>query len=201
MLLITIGGAQYPIRFAMSTWEEMEEECGLPLSSISDLDGGASVHERARIAVKLLAPMLRSGSPGLTMEDVAGILETIRPEEYGMAVLAAGQCIRDAMRMQYRNDDADDYDPVLRELDVKAAKRNGKSLTWRRVAGWGLIAGLSMTEMRTMAPGTVMDLYVIRQDYDDEQHGIRRKGQEKDELLDDVDLDEITKEESDERGD
>lgn len=184
-MLIKIGGAEHPIRFVMSTWKEMEEDCGLPFSSISDLSGEGSTHDRATIAVKLLAPLLQSGDPTLSVADVAGILEGIRPEEYGLAVLAAGTCIRDAMRMQHSDDNDDqNYDPVLRRLDAEEAKRQGKTLSWRRVTAWGLIAGVSLTEQQEMLPGMVMDMYLIRRDYDDEQHGIRRKGQEKDELLD-----------------
>ena len=184
-MLIKIGGAEYPIRFVMSAWKEMEEDCGLPLSSISDLSGDGSTHDRATVAVKLLAPLLHAGTPALSMADVAGILEGIRPEEYGLAVLAAGTCIRDAMRMQQHDDnDEQSYDPVLRRLDAEAAKQQGKTLTWRRVSGWGLIAGISLAEQTDMLPGMVMDMYLTRRDYDDEQHGIRRKGQERDELLD-----------------
>lgn len=198
-MLIRIGGKDFPIRFVMGTWKEMEEDCGLQLSSVSDLNSDAGLYERSRIAVRLLAPMLRSGTPGMTMGDVAGILEQIRPEEYGRAVLAAGECIRDSMQMQQKtNGKEDDYDPVLRELDARAARKQGKSLTWRRVTGWGLIAGLSLTEQRDMTPGAVMDLYLIRQDYDDEQHGIRRRGQEHDALLDEA---EAGKKNADERGD
>lgn len=39
---------------------------------------------------------------------------------------------------------------------------------------WGLVAGLTYTEMMDMTPGMIMDLYVWRRTYDDEQHGIRR---------------------------
>lgn len=39
----------------------------------------------------------------------------------------------------------------------------------------GLISGLTMSETLDASPGFVMDMYLLRQRYDDEQHFIRRK--------------------------
>lgn len=41
----------------------------------------------------------------------------------------------------------------------------------------GLIAGLTLGETLASAPGFVLDMYVAKRDYDDEQHGIKRKKQ------------------------
>ena len=43
------------------------------------------------------------------------------------------------------------------------------------VVSWGLIAGLTLTEINRMRPGAVMDLYIYRRNYDDTQHGIMRE--------------------------
>ena len=43
------------------------------------------------------------------------------------------------------------------------------------VVSWGLIAGLSLDQIHRMRPGAVMDLFIYRRNYDDVQHGIRRK--------------------------
>ena len=43
------------------------------------------------------------------------------------------------------------------------------------VVSWGLTAGLSLREIHRMKPGEVMDLYIYRRMYDDQQHGIVRK--------------------------
>ena len=40
---------------------------------------------------------------------------------------------------------------------------------------YGLIAGLTFGETLASAPGFVMDMYIARRNYDDEQHGIRRR--------------------------
>ena len=48
-------------------------------------------------------------------------------------------------------------------------------MTPRRAIAFGMIAGMSYTECRRARPGVVMDLYLYRQRYDDEQHGIKRK--------------------------
>ena len=37
-----------------------------------------------------------------------------------------------------------------------------------------MIAGVSLTEQKTLTPGFLLDLYVLRRAYDDEQHGIKR---------------------------
>ena len=37
-----------------------------------------------------------------------------------------------------------------------------------------MIAGLSWTETRAARPGAMLDLFVLRRAYDDEQHGIKR---------------------------
>lgn len=42
------------------------------------------------------------------------------------------------------------------------------------MASYGLIAGLDWREMHRLTPGLICDLYVLRQRYDDQQHGIRR---------------------------
>ena len=47
-------------------------------------------------------------------------------------------------------------------------------MTYRAVTAWGLIAGVSITEQRDVRPGLLLDLYVMRRAYDDEQHGIKR---------------------------
>ena len=43
------------------------------------------------------------------------------------------------------------------------------------VVSWGLIAGLSLPEIKRMRPGQVMDLFIYRRKYDDAQHRIVRK--------------------------
>lgn len=43
------------------------------------------------------------------------------------------------------------------------------------VAAWGLIAGLSWSEMMTLRPNLVCDLFFARREYDDEQHQLRRQ--------------------------
>lgn len=42
------------------------------------------------------------------------------------------------------------------------------------VVSWGLIAGLTLPEINRMRPGEVMDLFIYRRNYDDQQHGVMR---------------------------
>ena len=48
-------------------------------------------------------------------------------------------------------------------------------MTWRKILGYGLIAGLQPRDMYDMMPGLILDLYIYRRDYDDMEHGIRRR--------------------------
>ena len=48
-------------------------------------------------------------------------------------------------------------------------------MTFRLLMSYGLIAGLPYDRLSLAAPGFVCDLYVYRQRYDDQQHGITRK--------------------------
>lgn len=47
-------------------------------------------------------------------------------------------------------------------------------MTYRKIISFGLIAGLTYTEMQDLLPGFVIDCYIRRRDYDDQMHGIRR---------------------------
>ena len=47
-------------------------------------------------------------------------------------------------------------------------------MTFRKIVSYGLIAGLTYTEMLDLPPGFVLDCYIRRQDYDDMMHGIKR---------------------------
>jgi len=47
-------------------------------------------------------------------------------------------------------------------------------MTYRTVLAYGLIAGIGYRDSREMSPALVCDMYVLRQRYDDEQHGITR---------------------------
>lgn len=40
---------------------------------------------------------------------------------------------------------------------------------------YGLVAGLTWTEMQEMGPGVILDMFIWRRTYDDEQHRIRRE--------------------------
>lgn len=48
-------------------------------------------------------------------------------------------------------------------------------MTARKLIGYGLIAGLSLSEIMASPPGAVLDWYIMRTKYDDVQHGVIRK--------------------------
>lgn len=41
--------------------------------------------------------------------------------------------------------------------------------------GYGLIAGIGVSEMMRLCPGLILDMFVFRRSYDDEQHMITRE--------------------------
>lgn len=47
-------------------------------------------------------------------------------------------------------------------------------MSYRMIVSFGLIAGLKLPEMGKLTPGFVCDLYIYRQRYDDQEHGIKR---------------------------
>jgi len=47
-------------------------------------------------------------------------------------------------------------------------------MTHRKIVSWGLIAGLTYTEMQELKPGFILDCFLQRMDYDDVMHGIKR---------------------------
>lgn len=48
-------------------------------------------------------------------------------------------------------------------------------MTARKCVGYGLITGMTLDEVLASPPGFVLDMYIMRRNYDDEQHGIKRK--------------------------
>ena len=47
-------------------------------------------------------------------------------------------------------------------------------MTFRKIVSYGLIAGLTYTEMQDLRPGFVLDQFILRRNYDDVMHGIKR---------------------------
>jgi len=41
--------------------------------------------------------------------------------------------------------------------------------------GYGLIAGVTLDETLASTPGFVMDMFLMKRAYDDEQHGLKRR--------------------------
>ena len=66
---------------------------------------------------------------------------------------------------------------LIPEAVVRAPvpKETISTFTYRRVIHWGLVAGLTYTEMGEMSPGMILDQYIWMRAYHDEQHGIKRE--------------------------
>ncbi len=176
---ITIGGQALPAAFTMGTWKRMEEDWGVSFSAISDIcREDLPVADKARTVTFLLAALTQE--PGMTVADAVARVGALQPAEMTMALAEAAACIHAAMETRIMaGEDKDDYDPVLAELDAKHGDQKDK-LTWRKVTGWGLVAGISLAEQEELTPGMVCDLFAVRMEYDDQQHGVRRKKKEDD---------------------
>ena len=51
-------------------------------------------------------------------------------------------------------------------------------MTYRQVVSYGMIAVLRLDEIMRTPPGMIIDQYLYRRDYDDEQHMLTRKKKE-----------------------
>ena len=180
---ITIGGESLPIAFTMGAWRMLEEEGGFRLSSLSAAIRGEDESAKADALVKLLSAVLRAASPGMSRRAAAELIGVMTDGELTMAMADVAACVREAMALQLTDTRAqDDYDPVLARLDEQAG--DGRTLSWRKAAAWGLVAGIPLAEQEHLAPGLVLDCFWARQQYDDQEHGIKRK--KPDSALDDV---------------
>lgn len=170
-MTITIGGAEHEIRFTMRAWRALDE-AGYELETIRQ---GAD--DRARALVALMSALLRGADAAMPETDALQILAALRTDEMPALLAAASAEIRRALRVREsaRKPDAA-INPTLERLDRKYGDR--QAMTYRHAAGCGLIAGLSWTEMDDLDPGLVIDLYIVRQRYDDQQHGIKRNKEE-----------------------
>ena len=54
----------------------------------------------------------------------------------------------------------------------KSIKKNEKKLTPRNVSIYGLIAGIKYTEGRKLAPGYILDAFLMRHKYDASHRGL-----------------------------
>lgn len=175
-LFVVIGGEPYRVSFTMGAWRDMESR-GLTLRDLPDRLQGEDNKRLPETVVALLISLVRAGGsvPGISEEELLARMARVEPREAFPAILVLNAAIRDGLRMQLHK--ASEYvkrDPLLEQLDREHGDARG-GLTWRHVAGWGLIAGISLTEQEHMTPGLVMDLFLSRQDYDDVLHHIKRK--------------------------
>lgn len=161
--------------FSMHAWEQIEHDLW-PLEEMEDQLRGALSSADGIVKLCRLIAILRNAAAELDgrPERVTGedVLRSATAESLTASIRQAAEAIVDGLRTEGPKKSAP-VDVTLAELD-KAEGRN--RVTWRRVTGEGLIAGISVTEQRHLRPGLVVDLYRQRQQYDDEQHGIKRNG-------------------------
>lgn len=172
--MITIGGENYKVRFDMAAWRIMEEEHGVSLGEL-----GSRLREAetaSKTIVVLLSALVRSGGslPAETTDvELLQRLGMVQPDEYFAAVVQANQAVRKGL-MSKKAKQPDDvaFDPLLAQLD--RAHGEDHSLTYRQAVAYGLIAGMTYTEIQAQEPGFVIDQFLYRQEYDDAQHQIKR---------------------------
>ena len=152
MIEIQVGKRTFPVRFDLGAWMEIDERFG----GLGQMEADKTV--KARIAC--LAIFARAGA-----RYCGGEAPT---EEYltkNLSPKALAQANRQASRA---------FVAGYRRGGRRTQKKRSASLTARRCASYALIAGVNWPEAERMAPGFIMDLYLARRAYDDDQHGIRR---------------------------
>ena len=165
---IEIGGRQLPLVFDMAAWCEIDERVG----AVQDLGELLSGPGSVRIVNRVAAILARSGGA----EDVTEewILKHASPRQLGEMSMKVTEAISVGFGMEAKEGEAGgEVDVTLQEINKK--KRTGR-LTVRQVTSFGLIAGVSLSEIRRLAPGFLCDLYIYRRRYDDALHGIKRGG-------------------------
>ena len=159
MIEIQVGKRTFPVRFDLGAWMEIDERFG----GLDQMEADKTV--KARIAC--LAIFARAGA-----RYCGGEAPT---EEYltkNLSPKALAQANRVCGGHEARNGGG--RRRGYRRGGRKTQKKRSASLTARRCASYALIAGVNWPEAERMAPGLIMDLYLARRAYDDDQHGIRR---------------------------
>ena len=162
MRVITIGAEEYTLNLNMSALrrldilrpgQDMARLTALMETTVGllDLAQVASGKDREKLAENLLRHL-----------DVVAVLKRAILEE-----------IAESMRSELaKGKENGVVDLTLEELKIN--EKDG-GLSYRRLVSLGLASGLTLADMPPLSPGMVCDLFLYRQMYDDQQHGIKRK--------------------------
>ena len=158
MIEIQVGKRTFPVRFDLGAWMEIDERFG----GLDQMEADKTV--KARIAC--LAIFARAGARycGGEAPTEEYLTKNLSPKALAQANRQASRAFvaGGGRRRGYRRGGR------------KTQKKRSASLTARRCASYALITGVNWTEAERMAPGLIMDLFLARRAYDDDQHGIRR---------------------------
>ena len=149
--------------FTLTVGALMALDARRPGFDLSDLQGLPSTTSGILDALEALTGRDRDDIARELLQDIAS-LPQLR--------LALSAAFFEGLRMETQKDDGGEVDVALEEI---RRKQKDGALTCRRLLSFGLAAGLSLSEMKPMPPGLVMDLYLYHRQYDDEQHGIKRE--------------------------
>ena len=166
---VNLGGKEIPLRYTMAELADMEETLGTVETTEEQFFKGRKRSRNLAAAIRIMgnAGLKAAGKePDLTDENV---LERMKPGQLRQYQIAVMGTITDAFRMETEEESTRDL--TLEEIEKK---KYGCRLTYRRIVSYGLIAGLAYPEMQQLTPGLVLDAYILRRNYDDVMHGIRR---------------------------
>lgn len=167
---------RFDLLFTMEAWRQMERRLWPLADTEARLKACVTKPEGILQLCELLAILTNAAAEAdgrperKAAEDIIGDLtvDTI-PD----AVKAAAVAIVDGMRVRsLAKQKPQPVDVTLEELNRRDRKNRDE---WARIAGYGLIAGVPIADQRTCQPGMLVDWYLQRQKYDDEQHQLRRK--------------------------
>lgn len=167
-----IGERRVALAFPLSALEETEEKLG-SLQEVTDKLQETDVKTIFLLADIMIRHAARIEDTPAPMSEVE-VAQQIGLKQIIQLSADLLMTLDDWMHMDHNQGQGSRViDVTLEELDRAEGKKTG--LLYRTILAYGLIAGISYTEMQHMAPGLICDCYLTRRDYDDQQHGIKRK--------------------------
>lgn len=119
---------------------------------------------RFRATMELAACLLTGASLARNGEPVSHswLLHHLKTQEVGGLFAAVSKCLERGMYSEMRDRSNEVRDLTLEEIEME--KGTGY-LTVRQIYSYGLGSGLSYTEMRSLTPGFILDMFAGRQEY------------------------------------
>lgn len=165
---------QFDLLFTMGAWWQMERRLWLLADMEERLKACVTSSAGILQLCELLAILTNAAAEAEGRPErkaAEDIIQGLTVETIPEAVKAAAKAVVDGMRVEALAKEK----PKPVDVTLEQLNRRDRKSEYRRIAGYGLIAGVSIADQRTCQPGMLVDWYLQRQKYDDEQHQLRRK--------------------------